>query len=518
MKYYSACFLLPLALATGCAQNASAPVLQAPIAVQEASAPVLSPVPDAGRAAMSAGAIHLEAEKAALTGTTVQTKIPGYRGTGYAGEFQTDGAKAVWEIPQAHGGLYQATIRYAAPYGTKGYDLVVNGARLSGMFAATKSAWAEQPAGQVELHDGANTVSIEKGWGYYDIDALDLSPAAAAPPLKAPPLVLSDAKATPQARALLRTITGFYGAKTLSGQYSTADTQYIQAAAGKTPAIMGGDLMDYSPSRIAHGSDPKNESERVIQAAKGGQIATLSWHWNSPTGLIDKKELVVDGKTVDASWYKGFNTSATTFDLQRALADPHSADYALLLRDMDAIAVQLKKFSDAGVPLLWRPLHEAEGGWFWWGAKGPEPFKQLWRLMHDRLTNVDHLHNLIWVYSSGTKPEWYPGDAYVDVVGIDGYPADVSDPLSSNWETLLKEYGGRKLIALTEFGGVPDIEKMGRYGIRWAYFVSWTGGQGPHKMTPDVLARIYNAPIVVTKDGLPPSATAFASGQTKTSR
>ena len=98
--------------------------------------------------------------------------------------------------------------------------------------------------------------------------------------------------------------------------------------------------------------------------------------------------------------------------MQKALADPNSADYKLLLRDMDAIAVQLQKFSDAGVPVLWRPLHEAEGGWFWWGAKGPEPFKKLWRLMYDRFTNVHHLHNLIWVDCSGTNPDWYPGDAY----------------------------------------------------------------------------------------------------------
>ncbi len=452
-----------------------------------------------------AGSIHLAAEKAALTGSTLQTTIPGYAGSGYAGEFQADGAQAVWTVPHAQAGLYKVTIHYATPYGVKGYDLVVNGAKFSGMFADTKGAWADQPAGQVELQEGANTVAIEKGWGYYDINAIDLSPAPAPAALKSPSLTLSDAKADPQARALLRTLAATYGAKTLSGQYNAADTQYIYAATGRTPAIMGGDLMDYSPSRIAHGSDPKNESERVIQAARAGQIVTLSWHWNAPSGLIDKKDLMVDGKAVDASWYKGFNTTATTFDLKHALADPHSSDYALLLRDIDTIAVQLKKFSDAGVPVLWRPLHEAEGGWFWWGARGPEPFKQLWRLMHDRLTNVDHLHNLVWVYSSGTKPEWYPGDAYVDVVGIDGYPSDVSDPLGSSWDTLLTEYGGRKLIALTEFGGVPDIEKMQRYGVRWAYFVSWTGDLGPHKMAPDTLKRIYQAPVVVTRETLKPT-------------
>ncbi len=509
MKYRFALSLLPLALATGCAHNAAAPASQTPIPVQTVAAPVSASPPDAAGAASPAaplpkGTIHLEAEQAALTGSAVQTKVPGFRGTGYAGEFQTDGAKAVWTIPHARAGLYQATIRYATPYGTKSYDLVVNGSRLSGMFRATGGKWADQPAGQVELKDGANTVAIEKGWGYYDIDALDLSPTAAAPALKAPPLTPSDAQAIPQARALLRTVAATYGTKTLSGQYDAGDTEYVQATTGKTPAIMGGDLIEYSPSRLAKGSDPKNESERLIGAAKGGQIVTLSWHWNAPAGLVDKKDVMVNGKPVDESWYKGFNANATTFDVQRALADPHSADYALLLRDIDAIAVQLQKFSDASVPILWRPLHEAEGGWFWWGAHGPVPFKQLWRLMHDRLTNVHHLHNLIWVYSDtqSLSPDWYPGDDVVDIDGVDAYPSDVADPLSTTWETMLKQHGGRKMIALTEFGGVPDVDKMRRYSVRWAYFVSWTGDVGPHKMTPDDLKRIYQETSVVTKDKL----------------
>ena len=50
--------------------------------------------------------------------------------------------------------------------------------------------------------------------------------------------------------------------------------------------------------------------------------------------------------------------------------------------------------------------------------------------MFDRMTNHHTLHNLIWVFSFGTDPDWYPGDAYADIVGIDAYPKDNSDPLS----------------------------------------------------------------------------------------
>ena len=79
-------------------------------------------------------------------------------------------------------------------------------------------------------------------------------------------------------------------------------------------------------------------------------------------------------------WYSGFYTAATDFNITKALADTTNANYTLLIKDIDTIAVQLKKLQSAGVPILFRALHEAEGGWFWWGAQGPEPAKKLYRI------------------------------------------------------------------------------------------------------------------------------------------
>jgi len=450
--------------------------------------------------------IHLEAADAQLVSVTLGTAIPGYTGKGYAGDFAPEGAKIVFTLPDAKPGIYTVSLRYCAPSGEKGYDLVVNGAKFSGTLPKTGNAFATHPAGKVELAAGRNTLAVERGWGYYDINALDLTPAPPPPALAKPLASLSDPHAAAGTRALMRRLVGLYGAKTLSGQYDSADNDYIHSVTGRMPAIYGGDFMDYSPSRVAHGAKP-DTTEQMLARAKGGQIITASWHWNAPTGLIDKELTDAQGRTTDARWYKGFYTNATTFDVEKALADPKSPKYALLLRDMDAVAVQLQRLSDAHVTVLWRPLHEAEGGWFWWGAKGPGPFKQLWRLMHHRLTNVHGLHNLIWVDSSGGNPAWYPGDDVVDVVGMDAYPSDITDPLSGTWETLEKNYGGRKLLALTEFGGVPDVEKMRRYGVRPSYFVSWTGDLGPKKNAKDALVRIYQSGAVVTA-GNPPAAGA----------
>ncbi len=327
---------------------------------------------------------------------------------------------------------------------------------------------------------------------------------AIAPVLSKPPRKLADRRATGPTRALLDALIDRYGAKTLSGQHEPAEADYVREVTGKAPAIVGGDFMDYSPSRVARNGLPKEGTEEMIRRGQAGQIVTMCWHWNAPKDLLDKTYTNERGETVDASWYKGFYTYATTFDVMRALDNPDSEDYRLILRDIDAIAVQLKQFADAGIPVLWRPLHEAEGGWFWWGAKGPDAFKRLWRLLFDRLTNVHGLHNLIWVYT-GSKADWYPGDTYVDIIGADAYPRDPGDPLRSTWDDLETRFNGKKLLALTEFGGVPDVAKMVRDGVRWSYFVSWTGDLGPHKLSKVDLTRIYNDPHLLTQAAMKPA-------------
>ena len=429
------------------------------VPVEAATAPASVPA----SAEAEGGKLHLEAEDAQLTGAQVQTTRAGFSGTGYVSGFTKEGDNIKWTLPVAQAGIYQARVRYSSPNGDKGTVLVVNGATTAATLPATQDVFATASLGKVELKAGDNAIAINKGWGYYDVDALDFVAAGAAAPLAKPPATLSDAKATPAAQKLMKYLVGQYGEKTLSGQYETADNDYLAQKVGVVPAVFGGDLMDYSPSRVEHGTKPEGTSEKYIKAAQNGQIVTLSWHWNAPSHLIDKNYTDKNGKEVQALWWSGFYTRATTFDLQAALDNPSGEDYKLLLRDIDAIAVQLQKFDVAGVPVLWRPLHEAEGGWFWWGAKGPSSFKKLWRLMHDRLTVQHNLHNLIWVYTSEGKAGWYPGDDVVDVVGADAYPSDQSDPLSSTWDALNKDHGGKKLIALSEFGGVPDVAKMKQF-------------------------------------------------------
>ena len=452
-----------------------------------------------GCSAPPARTIHLEAEDAQLHGPAVATTRAGFSGTGYVTGFTKPDCRIEWQV-SAKAGLYEAKVRYSSPGQQKGFVLVVNGSKTNGMFQPTDEGFATASAGKIELKNGQNAVAVEQGWGWYEVDYLELVPAAPSKQPQKPPAVLADPKATPGAKALYAFLVGRYGSRTLTGQNELPDSEYILKTTGKTPAVLGGDLIEYSPSRREHGSDPKDAVEKIIDAARTGRVVAMCWHWNAPTGLIDKELTGPGGNKIDARWYKGFMAEATTFDFAKALENKESADYRLLLRDIDAIAVQIKKFADAGVPVLWRPLHEAEGAWFWWGTKGPQAYIKLWRLMFDRMTKTHGLHNLIWVHNC-LSPDWYPGDAYVDVVGADAYPDDHSDPLSATWDGLMKWLDGRKPVALTEFGGVPDLSKMARFGVRWSYFMSWNGT--PLSQSADSVKRSYGSPEALNGDQLP---------------
>jgi mannan endo-1,4-beta-mannosidase len=442
-----------------------------------------------------------EAENGQFSGTYVSNSVPGYSGSCYVTGVNNANDHFLLEVdvPQ---GLYEMWVGYRSPYGDKGYDYQVDGESGSGMFDQS-SLFAEDRAGLFNLAAGTNMLSISKYWGYYDVDYLEFRPFAA-PTLAPISPHLTDSQADHGTQVLMNYLTSQYGHKTLSGQQhqssknlSFPGQSYLDKSAGMVPAIRASDFIEYSPSRIQYGANPNNESEQSIAwAEQTGGIVTMSWHWNAPTDLINE---------VDHEWWRGFYTHATTFDLPAALANPGGEDYQLLLRDIDAIGIELQKFEDAGVPVIWRPLHEAQGGWFWWGAHGPDAFKELWNLTYDRLTNVNGLHNLIWEFTSsaatGDHLDWYPGDDVVDMIGLDIY-TDTSANMSGQWYDILEQYNGRKLIALSETGTLPDPESMDQWGIDWSYFSAWSG-EFVDAFTPAQLQATLGHEDVITLDQLP---------------
>ncbi len=439
----------------------------------------------------SAAPMVLEAENGTRTGSAyVSTAVSGYSGTGYVTGLQSASDTVIWNFTGTPG-LYDLVIRFRSPFGPKGFAGAINGHGFSGMFPSN-SAFASADIGLVELTAGANTLWVGGGWNWYEIDRVDLNPVPAPLPPAPVPATLVDPQATFAARMLMQALVSDYGKHTWAGQHDSNEISYIQGKTGLKPAIVEGDLIDYSPSRVQYGGLPVNYTEGYLTLQNAGHVLGLCWHWNAPTNLIN---------TVGHEWWRGFYTDATTFDVAAALANTNSAEYGLILRDIDAIAVQLKKISSNNVPVLWRPLHEASGGWFWWGAKGSGPFKQLWRLLYNRLTTYHNLHNLIWILAD-EDPDWYPGDDVVDIVGVDAYPSDPTDALSTSWENLKSRFDGVKLLTLSEFGGVPDIERMHVFGVWWSYFSPWGGYFVEDALTNSASQRIYQSPEVITLDEL----------------
>lgn len=438
-----------------------------------------------------------------------------YDGEGYISYFfdEIGGAaepvgSAAFTVDAAKAGLYELSLGYYIPegYGDKVTRIQINGegtGELTLDAPAAGTVRAEKMVSKVLLNAGSNTIQIMRGWGYYGIEHIKLAPANETPSsnkLDAEDSIrtgtLNNPEATAEARALMNYLLSQYGQKIISGQQTLEDVEWIKQQTGKYPAIFSTDLMDYSPSRVDYGAS-STEVEKMIEWYKRGGIVSLCWHWNAPKGI--------GGNEPGNEWWRGFYTEFTTFDVEYALNHPDSEDYQLLIRDIDAIAVQLKRLQEANVPVLWRPLHEAEGTWFWWGAKGPGPAKQLYRLMYDRLTNDHKLNNLIWVWNS-EKKDWYPGDDVVDMVSVDIYnPAGDYNPSIAKYEALVSLTDNKKMAALAENGPIPDPDALQEYGANWSFFSTWTGDyiRDGKTNTIEHLKKVYQHDYVITLDELP---------------
>ncbi len=463
-----------------------------------------------------------EAESAdTRVGTVVRSSVPGYSGTGYVTGFDSQTNSDYFEMNvDVPDGLYEMWVGYRSQFGQKGYNYRVDNETGSGMFDQSTTFTADR-AGLFNVSGGSNQLGIYESWGFYDVDYLEFRPFTPPAVLPIAPQ-LSDPQADLNARILMSYMTNIYGEKTLAGHQhdesknlSFPSNTYLNLSGGLRPALRSSDFMEYSPTRLQFGANPRNESEQSIAwARENGGIVSMTWHWNAPANLVNTPCGSNCGPN-DYPWWRGFYTQGTTFNLPGALANPSGSDYQLILRDIDAIAVQLQKFEDAGVPVIWRPLHEAQGNasgtsgdgaWFWWGAHGPDAFKQLWRVMHDRLTNHHGLHNLIWEFTSSAAQnghlEWYPGDDVVDMLGLDIY-TDPSSSMSGQWYDVLAHYNGRKMIALSESGTLPNAESMDLYGIGWSYFSLWKDGFLDDFTAAQVQALLNDDDIIMLNE-LPP--------------
>ena len=313
----------------------------------------------------------------------------------------------------------------------------------------------------------------------------------------------------PNSQRLMNYLCDVYGKCILTGQQrgeeNSKEINTVYDSIGKYPAIKGFDFISYSSSRVKRG-EVTDQTEEAVNWWNEGGIVTFCWHWNAPKDLVDTLP--------DKSWNRGFYTYATTFDIEHAMSNPESGDFKLLLDDIDTIAGQLKKLEAEGVPVLFRPLHEAAGGWFWWGAKGEKPCLALWKLMFERLTGYHGLSNLIWVWS-GLEKSWYPGDDYVDIIGDDVYAGThIHTSQADRFLKCLSIPERRKIVTLSENGSIPDPDELLNDNVRWSWFCTWHGiftyrningktALSEEFTCADVLKKVYEHPFAISRADLP---------------
>lgn len=122
--------------------------------------------------------------------------------------------------------------------------------------------------------------------------------------------------------------------------------------------------------------------------------------------------------------------------------------------------------------------------------------------MYDRMTNYHRLNNLIWVWNTeGTAREdvWYPGDNTVDLLGADVYDGTPNSTWAQRFETIHLRHNGKKMIAMTENGSVPDSKLLFENGVPWLYFCTWGNMIMDQALNSrGVLRRVFNDPFVIT--------------------
>lgn len=292
------------------------------------------------------------------------------------------------------------------------------------------------------------------------------------------------------------------GKKMLTGQHTQTmameEISYIKDITGDEPALIGFELLSYSPNIDYIHSDSECLEEvtdnlgtlrRAWEWAERGGLITFTWHWFSPLGGSGKS----------------FFSCNTDFDARLALKEGTRENHALI-SDMDVMAGLLRPFCQAGIPILWRPFHEGEGDWFWWGGKliGDEALKDLYGMMYDRFTDLHGLNNLIWVWNS-PNPSQYPGNERVDIISRDMYPPKHchTAQLESCIE-LAKIASEPKITIIGETGTLPDTASASEQA-GWASYMTWskdfcTSGEFTDEQT---LRRIYSDEHSVTKSRLP---------------
>lgn len=424
------------------------------------------------------------------------------------GKFENDRSYCQIKINVPADAVYDIVIRSMGIGGSKENDIYTDGKKV-GTFTSENNKFSDYTVSAVSLTKGDHNIRIIKSWGWIELDKITVKTGAKiSNSTYNVTSSLVNKNSTANTKKLYSFLKDSYGKYVITGQQCDGgingyEFKAIKNLTGDYPALLGLDMMDYTPSRTALGAS-SSAVEKAIEFANKGGIVTFCWHWNAPTEYLNSTANSSDG------WWGGFYTQNSKFDIAKVMNGQDAKGKKLLDRDIKEIAKQLKRLEKAGVPVIWRPLHEGSGGWFWWGAKGSDAYKKLWKYLYKELTNTYGCNNLIWVYN-GQSADWYPGDEYVDIVGEDIYPGNhVYDPQVSRFRQAINYGSKTKITALTENGCIFDIDSAVSINALWSWFMTWggeftvNGSNYSEKYTEkSVIQKMYASKYSLTLGSLP---------------
>jgi mannan endo-1,4-beta-mannosidase len=306
---------------------------------------------------------------------------------------------------------------------------------------------------------------------------------------------LVDAKATPETRNLFSNLQKLAKDHTLFGhQHATEygrgwageeNRSDVKSVTGSHPAVIGVDLSGFSGrSRPEIEKSKKDVAKTVIDTYNRGGVTTVSWHFNNPVSRGG------------FYWVDTLSLPAVKYIIPGGQA--HEV-YKIILRDVADWAHKIKGADGKPVPVIFRPFHEFDGGWFWWGAPHctKDQFISLWQFTVSYLRDSLDVHNFIYAFSPDNKfnsedefLERYPGDDFVDMLGVDNYGdmgrdggyslENASRKLKIVSDIAIKK---GKLAAFTETGleSIPNrtwwtgtlLKVMRKYDLQLCYVLVW---------------------------------------------
>lgn len=437
---------------------------------------------------LTAGSMYgqkYEAESATLAGGSAVQNLASASGGKIVA--QQEGS-LTFSINVSQAGFFDIYINAAAPNGEKTNIFDVDGSSSNFVMTQNTAYTKFKVVSSQKLTAGQHQVAIKKSWGWINIDYIEFVAIDPADRFKTSQ-TLVNSNASKEAKSLYQFLLDNYTHKIISGVMtldSFDESNWLKQNTGKEPVVLGVDLMHTNRNYGWYNNQTPINDAKTWYGKNG--IPIFTWHWRDPSRVTES-----------------FYTKETSFDISK-ISDPNSAEYKAMISDIDFTAGLLKGLRDNNVPVLWRPLHEAAGGWFWWGAKGAAPCKQLWQLMYDRMVNYHGLNNLIWVWTSEPgDAAWYPGDQYVDIVGRDIYKTGDHTSQIMEFNSMNDAVAGKKMITMSESGSFPDVDNLIADGAAWSWYMPWYK-EFTRDATYNSLAlwkKMFASDYVITLDEMP---------------